>query len=229
MIASRLALVIAAIALVASACVTHIAPYKPKHRHFDAGEYGGGTRAHGGSLYAGDRGMFEDDIAGRVGDIVVINIDEREVASRDATTKLTQSDKASYGLPAAVGLLAALQGKYPDLDPKQLFASNKDVQFAGGGQIARSGKLVATLPVRVAQVLPNGDLYVEGTKVVMVGTEEHHLYISGIVRHQDLAEDDTVPSSRLAEAEIEYTGRGDVSDQQRRGWLSRILAKAWPF
>ncbi len=224
---SRAALAFAALAL--CACVTHIAPYKPKHRRFDPGEYGGGPRAHGGSLYAGNAGMFEDDVARRVGDIVVINIDEREVASRDATTKLAQSDKAEYGLPAAVGLLSALQGKYPDLDPKALFASTKDMQFAGGGQIARSGKLVATLPVRVAQVLPNGDLYVEGSKIVMVGTEEHHLYISGIVRHQDLADDDTVPSSRLAEAEIEYTGRGDVSDQQRRGWLSRILAKAWPL
>jgi flagellar L-ring protein precursor FlgH len=63
----------------------------------------------------------------------------------------------------------------------------------------------------------------------MVGHEEKHIYLSGIVRRIDIAEDNTVPSSRIADAEIEYTGRGDVSDTQRRGWLSRTIGKLWPF
>jgi flagellar L-ring protein precursor FlgH len=63
----------------------------------------------------------------------------------------------------------------------------------------------------------------------MVGEEEHHIYVSGIVRRVDIADDDSVPSSRIADAEIEYTGRGDISDTQRRGWLSRTLSKLWPF
>ena len=99
----------------------------------------------------------------------------------------------------------------------------------GSGKIARKGTLSATLPVRVKQELGNGDLYVEGTKVVMVGEEEHHIYLSGIVRTADIADDNTVPSSRIADAEIEYTGRGDVSDQQRRSWGSRLLARVWPW
>ena len=220
-------LVLAAILL--SGCVTHIAPYQPKHRHFDAGEYGKGDSSGGGSLYAGAGGLFEDGNANRVGDVVVIRIDERESGSHDATTKLSKQDDAKYGMPAAVGLLSALQKKYPDLDPSQLLATSTAVKFNGAGSTERNGKLTATLPVRVAQVLPNGDLYVEGSKVVMVGEEEHHLYISGIVRRIDLADDDSVPSSRLADAEIEYTGRGDVSDQQRRGWLSRAIGALWPF
>ena len=211
-------------------CVNHIAPYQPKHRHFDAGEYARTDGTNGGSLYAaGSGGLFEDGNGGRVGDIVVIKIDEHESGSHDATTKLNKQDDAKYGMPAAVGLLAALQKKYPDLDPSQLLATSTSVKFNGQGSTERNGKLTATLPVRVAQVLPNGDLYVEGNKVVMVGEEEHHLYISGIVRRIDLADDDSVPSSRIAEAEIELTGRGDVSDQQRRGWLSRTIGKLWPF
>jgi flagellar L-ring protein FlgH len=79
------------------------------------------------------------------------------------------------------------------------------------------------------QVLPSGDLFIEGTKVLMVGEEEHHIYVSGVVRKIDIAEDDTIPSSRIADAEIEYTGRGDISDTQRRGWLGRLLSKIWPF
>ena len=93
----------------------------------------------------------------------------------------------------------------------------------------RKSTVMATLPVRVKQILPSGDLFIEGTKVVMVGAEEKHIYISGIVRKIDIAEDNTVPSSRVADAEIEYAGRGDISDTQRRGWLSRVLSKIWPF
>ncbi len=63
----------------------------------------------------------------------------------------------------------------------------------------------------------------------MVDNEEHHIYVSGIVRPADVAEDNSVPSSRVGDAEIEYSGRGDVSDQQRQGWLSRTLGKIWPF
>jgi flagellar L-ring protein precursor FlgH len=83
--------------------------------------------------------------------------------------------------------------------------------------------------VRVRKVLPNGDLYAEGTKVVMVGAEEHHVYISGVIRPQDIALDGTVSSGRVADAEIEFTGRGDINDTQRPGWLSRLFKKLWPF
>jgi flagellar L-ring protein precursor FlgH len=81
----------------------------------------------------------------------------------------------------------------------------------------------------VRQILPSGDLFIEGTKVVMVGAEEKHIYLSGIVRRIDIADDNSVSSSRIADAEIEYAGRGDISDTQRRGWGSRVLSKLWPF
>jgi flagellar L-ring protein precursor FlgH len=158
-----------------------------------------------------------------------VKIDERDVASHQADTKLNKSDATTYGMPAAVGLLAAVAAKYPGIDPAKLLATTSDQKFTGNGAVKREGTVTATLPVRVVQILPSGDLFVEGTKVVMVGAEEHHIYVSGIVRRVDIAEDDSVPSSRIAEAEIEYTGRGDLSDTQRRGWLARALSKLWPF
>ncbi len=220
------------LALVAltAACTTHIAPYQPRRRAFDGSGYAGPTVASGGSLYrGGGGGLFQDDVAGRVGDILIIRIDERDAASREGSTKLGRKDEASYGVPAALGVLARLQQKYPDLDPAQLFSTGSSMSFAGSGTTARKGQLTATLPVRVREELGNGDLFVEGTKVVMVGNEEQHIYVSGVVRRRDIAEDNTVPSSRVAEAEIEYTGRGDVSEQQRRGWGSRWFARLWPF
>jgi flagellar L-ring protein FlgH len=217
-------------AVLALGCAGHIAPYHAKHRTLDAGEFGARSRPANGSLYAeGTPGLFEDHNASRIGDILVIKIDEKDVASHQADTKLNKSDATTYGMPAAVGLLAAVAAKYPGVDPAKLLATTSDQKFTGNGQVQRQGTVTAILPVRVVQILPSGDLFVEGTKVVMVGEEEHHIYVSGIVRRVDIADDDSVPSSRIADAEIEYTGRGDISDTQRRGWLSRTLSKLWPF
>ncbi len=218
------------LALVATACTTHIAPYRPKQRTFNAGEFGERSKPQNGSLYAeGAAGLYEDPIAGQVGDILVIKIDEKDLASQQADTKLDRSDDTTYGIPAAFGLVAALAAKYPGVDPAKLLSTQSGQKFAGNGAVSRQSQVSATLPVRVRKILPSGDLLIEGTKVVMVGNEEKHLYLSGIVRRIDIAEDNTVPSSRIADAEIEYTGRGDVSDTQRRGWLSRTLSKLWPF
>jgi flagellar L-ring protein precursor FlgH len=217
------------VAVLASACVGHIAPYQPKHRNFDAGEYADSPRTRGASLYAGGPGLYEDDRAGRVGDVLVIVIDESDSATGGASTRLDKSSKSSYSTPVSLGLLPALAAKVPGLDPAALFSVDNQAQFDGKGQTKRSGRVSATLPVRVRKVLPNGDLYVEGTKVILVGHEESHLYLSGVVRRADVRADNTVLSSRIADAEIEYTGRGDVSDQQRPGWLSRFASWIWPF
>ena len=226
---TRLAPLAAAVAL-AAGCASHIAPYHAKHRALDAGEFGTRSRPANGSLYAeGAPGLFEDHNASRIGDILVIKIDEKDVASHQADTQLNKSDATTYGMPAAVGLVAAIVAKYPDVDPAKLLATTSEQKFSGNGAVKREGTVTATLPVRVIQILPSGDLFVEGTTVVMVGEEEHHIYVSGLVRRVDIADDDTVSSSRIADAEIEYTGRGDVSDTQRRGWLSRILSTLWPF
>ncbi len=217
-------------ALFVAGCSSHIAPYHPKHRTFEQAKYGSRSNAGTGSLYAqGDSGLLEDAIAGRIGDIVVIKIDEKDLASHQADTKLNKSDATTYGMPNALGFVAALTKKYPGIDPKTLFASTSDQKFTGNGSVQRQGQVTATLPVRVIDVLPSGDLVIEGSKIVMVGDEEHHIYMSGVVRRIDIAEDDTVPSSRIADAEVEYTGQGDISDTQRRGWLARVMSKLWPF
>jgi flagellar L-ring protein precursor FlgH len=79
------------------------------------------------------------------------------------------------------------------------------------------------------QELPNGDLFVEGTKVVMINHEEYHLYISGVLRTTDIQPDNSVVSSLLADARVEYTGRGDINDQVERGWLNKALDWINPF
>jgi len=77
--------------------------------------------------------------------------------------------------------------------------------------------------------MPNGDLFVEGTKVVMINHEEYHLYVSGVIRPSDIQMDNSVDSSLIADARVEFTGRGDINDQVERGWLTKILDFVNPF
>ena len=77
--------------------------------------------------------------------------------------------------------------------------------------------------------MPNGDYYVEGRKVLLLNDEETHLYVSGVVRPVDISPDNSVASSYLADVELEYTGRGVLSEKQNVGWLSRALDYVWPF
>jgi len=216
--------------LFAAGCVSHIGPYRPKHRRYDPGEYGARQQPSGASLYApGGRGLFEDDRAGAIGDVLVIRIDESDFASQDDSTKLERKNETELGAPASLGLLSAVKKAAPDLDPAKIFSTSSESEFAGRGQVSRRGRVSATLPVRVRSVLPNGDLFVEGSKVVMVANDERHLYLSGVVRPADIRADNSVASSRVADVEIEYTGRGDVADQQRQGWFTRLLGSIWPF
>jgi flagellar L-ring protein precursor FlgH len=83
--------------------------------------------------------------------------------------------------------------------------------------------------VKVREAMPNGDLFIEGTKVVMINNEEYHLYISGLIRPADVGPDNAVASSRVADAQIEFTGRGDIADQVNRGWLTKLLDWLNPF
>jgi flagellar L-ring protein precursor FlgH len=220
----------AALSTLLSACAsTHIEPYRPKRRTFDRGEYAARPAASGASLWsAGHGGLYADDRAHRVGDLIVVKIDESDQALRDDSTELDRSSKTEIGMPAT-GVLTALAAKYPSVDPAALLGTESEQTFAGSGKVQRKGRLVATLPVRVREVMPNGDLFVEGTKVVLIGREEQHLYLSGIVRASDISADNVVRSSRIAEAEIELVGRGDVTDQQRPGWFTRLVTRLNPF
>jgi flagellar L-ring protein precursor FlgH len=130
---------------------------------------------------------------------------------------------------ALLGLVPAIQASHPNIDPSQLLSMLSTTDFSGDGSTNRKGTLKGQIAVRVREVMPNGDLFVEGTKVVMINNEENHLYVSGLIRTSDIARDNSVPSSRLADAQVEFTGRGDMADTVDRGWFAKILDAINPF
>jgi len=228
------ALAAASLALLVPACgPNHIQPFTARDRKYNPGEYAA-TRADAkpsnGSLYSeAQPGYLEDTRALRVGDITMVKINENAQASGGATTNLKKDTSRSAGVDSLLGLMPAMKKAYPNIDPAQLLKMASSFDFDGEGKSERSGTLKGLIGVRVKQEMPNGDLFVEGTKVVMINHEEYHLYISGVIRPSDIEMDNSIDSSLIADARVEFTGRGDINDQNERGWLTKILDFENPF
>lgn len=215
-----------AAALALPACVKHVEPYKPKLRPYslpvpmDMAP----APASSGSLWLenGPASYWSSDLrAARPNDVLTIEIDELHSAVGDAATQLQRDSAHSAQIEALLGVVNAGNG--------DLVNALTRSTFNGGGQTQRSGKVSATVPAMVRKVLGNGALYVEGHRVVLVNKEEQHFYISGVIRPEDIDTANVVRSSRMADAQIEITGRGAVSEKNSPGWLARTLDYVWPF
>lgn len=172
--------------------------------------------------------MFADKRASGVGDLITIVVQENTTASKNnqtATSKKTSLDAAIASFlysPAASGLLTK-GGTLPALK----YAS--DHQFTGGGTINNSEQIVAQVTVRVIDVLPNKNMVIEGTRETSFGGEKQNIILHGIVRPDDVSANNTVYSYNVADAQIQIIGKGSITDNQKRGWFTRLWEKFSPF
>ena len=231
---ARCALALLALSSSLPACgPNHIQPFTARDRKYAPGEYAAlraDARPSQGSIYSeAQPGYLEDTRALRVGDIAMVRINENAQAQGGATTNLKKNTSRSAGIDSLLGLMPAMKKAYPNIDPAELIKMASSFDFDGEGKTERAGQLKGMIGVRVKQELPNGDLFVEGTKVVMINHEEYHLYVSGVIRTSDIAPYNSVDSSLIADARVEFTGRGDINDQVERGWLTKILDFVNPF
>lgn len=218
--------------LVLPACgPQHIRPHTVRKRQYDAGDFEAAPRqiSEGSMWQDTSRSLVADFRANNVGDLVTIVVDESPKASGDASTDLSRDSKSSMGITNLLGFTRALSKSHPDLDTEQLISLMSSSEFSGKGDTTRSTRAKALIAVRVRRRLKNGDLFVEGSKVIMVNSEELHIYVSGVLRPQDIGQDNRISSSMIADAQIEFTGRGDVTEVQQQGWLSRFLSGMNPF
>ncbi|MDD9965675.1 MAG: flagellar basal body L-ring protein FlgH [Myxococcales bacterium] len=209
----------------------HIAPHTPRHRDYRPGAYERAPReVSPGSLWQdSSRSLVADFRASRVGDLVTIRVDESPQAAGDAATAMDRSSNQSFGAPKLLGFAQALQEAHPDLDTDELINLMSQASFAGAGETTRGSRVRASIAARVRRQMPNGDLFIEGTKVLMVNDEELHIYVSGVIRPQDIEQDNSVLSNLIADAQIEFTGRGVLTDNQKQGWLARLVSAINPF
>ena len=216
------------IALASTACEPrHIKAYTPRQRVYEPDGYAEdleGSAEYGGSVWSmSSPSLFEDLRASRIGDILTVVIDEESKGQGDATTTLGTEASLESGLSNFLGLMAAIASRYPDMDTSKLVSLMSKSDFSGDGTTSRSGKLEGKIAVRVKQVLPNGDLFVEGHKVILLNEEELHFYVSGVIRSSDVSPENSVSSSLIADAQVEFSGRGVVTDQQAPGWLHQLV------
>lgn len=187
-----------------------------------------------GSLWQEENGrayLYEDLRAMRVGDILTIKIVEKHKGSKSADTKAERESTIENGLSGTGAGYLGIPGVRLGAEATRglgVEASAKN-KFGGKGATAREDTLTGTISAIVTDVLPNGDLRIEGRREVTVNSEKQLMTLSGVVRRVDVDTKNTVLSSAIADAKIEYSGLGVVDDVQRPGWLVRILDWIYPF
>ncbi|MGF6495932.1 flagellar L-ring protein precursor FlgH [Luteibacter sp. 621] len=184
------------------------------------------TAMPSGSIYADQQSMelFADPRAHRMGDILTITLVESTQASKKAATSTSKKNGNNITAPSLLGHGLKVGGKVAD---SSLASSNS---FDGDGASSQSNTLNGEITVTVSKRLSNGALVVQGEKWLTINQGEELVRISGIVRPQDIGNDNVVLSSRVADAKIEYVGKGTLADSNTRGWLSRFFDSKWmPF
>jgi flagellar L-ring protein FlgH len=174
------------------------------------------------------RSMVADKRAHAVGDILTIVVQENNSASKDNSTKTSKQSGVDasistflYG-PTASGLLTK-KGQYPGMK----FDAKND--FSGAGTISNTETVTARIATRVVDVLPNGNLVIEGTRQISFAEETQDAVLRGVVRSEDVSASNTIYSYNVADATIKYVSKGAVSDAQNKGWFTRIWDKLSPF
>jgi flagellar L-ring protein precursor FlgH len=178
--------------------------------------------ANGGIFQAseGYAALYEGQRARRVGDPLTIVLVERTSASKSAGTKLDSGGGFSL-TPPSTGHLSLFK-------PTDASASGTR-NFNGTGTADQSNALSGEISVTVAEVYPNGTMLVQGQKRVTLNRGDEFIQIKGIVRVADITPDNRIASTRVADARIAYTGKGDVARASRQGWLSRFFQVLSPF
>ena len=175
----------------------------------------------------GSRAFFKDQRAAQVGDILTVLVNIADTAALANATGTTRTGTETAGLGNLGGLETKL--KAAGLDPKNLLNSNSTNANTGTGTIARNETVTLRLAAVVTQVLPNGNLVVSARQEVRVNSELRELLVSGVVRPQDIASDNTVLHDRMAEARISYGGRGTLTDLQTPRYGQQLLDIVLPF
>lgn len=175
---------------------------------------------------SGSRAFFKDQRAAQVGDIVTVLVNMNDAANLKNVTSAARTSSEAGGIPNFFGLEKLLPKV---IDPTKLVSANSSNNNTGTGQIQRTEAVTLRLAGVVTQVLPNGNLVVAASQEFLVNSELRELRVTGVIRPQDIASDNTVLHDRMAEARIAYGGKGQLTDLQRARWGQQMLDILAPF
>lgn len=178
-----------------------------------------------GSIYQPDAGrlvLYEDRRSRFVGDTIVIVIEENTTASKKSSGAATRTGETELNVPTVSGVpFKTFQGMNIE--------ASSDQSFEGKGNASSDNAFRGNLAVTVTEVLENGNLLVSGEKQVTINQGTEYIRFSGVINPVYVQANNTVSSTRVADARVEYRGTGYVSEAQTMGWLSRFFMSVWPF
>lgn len=179
-------------------------------------------------IKGGERSLFADRIARQPGDLLVVIVEESTQMSASQNTASTKDATINNVVnrflfsPATSGF-GTSNGELPATD----IAGSND--YAGGGSITNSQSYSTRFSVRVVDRLPNGNLVIEGIRLVAFSNERHYMVLTGLLRQDDIDSDNTVGSNRIADARIETISEGTLTSAQKKGWLMKLNDLVNPF
>ena len=205
-------------------------------------QFNEGSRANNpGSLFADSDvdPLFSDGRARRVGDLVVVKIVENSKAKNKADTKADKTSSNNYGVNAAFGrqnvnMFPYVPGGVNGLNApvgQGTFAldTTSDSGLNATGETKRENIVTSSLAARVTRVLPGGLLQIEGARQTRVNEETQYMVVTGTIRAKDVGADNSIMSTQIADANIQYYGKGVLADKQKPGWFTRLMDNVWPF
>lgn len=185
-----------------------------------------------GAIYsaASPMNLYMDGRARSIGDIVMVKIVETSSGTKKATTKTERESTVTGGVSSLFGVAGWLAEKNRNYTPS---ATNVNAtlinDFEGTGETKRNSNVTATISARVVDLTMDNNLIIRGYREVKVNNETQHIILSGIIRPEDISQDNSILSSYISDARIEYGGTGIISDKQQPGWMARTLDVVWPF
>lgn len=166
--------------------------------------------------------LIADNVARNKGDILTIIVSETQKVEDKQEVKMEKQSTLD-------SVLKSFDIKENAFNPLPDMVQETTHDFEGTADYDKEGKFEARITVTVIDILPNGNLIIQGRRKIYMDNEEKTIKISGVVRPMDITTQNTVPSSRVAEASVSYDGEGDLSRNTEKSWLDNILDIIWPF
>ena len=178
----------------------------------------------------GSRAFFKDQRARVIGDLVTIKVKFSDKANIANATKRGRTGSESMSNSKNFGWETEYKNVFPEaVDPTNLFNQKTDSSTGGSGSVQRSEELATNVAAVVTQTLPNGNLVIEGKQEIRVNFEIRELIVAGVIRPEDIESDNTIDSSKIAQARIAYGGRGQITDVQQPRYGTQVMDILLPF
>lgn len=183
------------------------------------------------SLWASNtKTFFKDQRASNIGDILTVTLDIKDKAELDNETERTRDANEDAGLGALLGYEQALDAVLPEaVNNAALVGAEATSRHTGSGTIDREEKIKTQLAAIVTQILPNGNMVIQGRQEVRVNFENRILELAGVIRPQDISTDNTISYEKIAEARVSYGGKGQITDVQQPRYGQQVYDVLFPF